>query len=203
MFVNFDIFMILSGTFNTLLADNEFIKHGDRTMRKLFSAFVLFVLLFSGMPVFAQTYEAQRTQQVQNALKTSDGLAIRNAVNKYSAEYKVDPYLVHAIILTESGYNKNARSHCGAAGLMQLMPATFKARNVGTNPYSIDQNVKAGTKHISGLLAAYGGSVPHALAAYNAGGANVKKGKPVPSYTRHYVNRVMHHRNIIKESVAI
>lgn len=82
---------------------------------------------------------------------------------------------------------------------MQLMPTTFKARNVGTNIYSIDQNIHAGTKHFAGLLARYDGNTFKALAAYNAGGGRVsKEGNGVPSYTKHYVNRVLKHQEIIK-----
>lgn len=177
---------------------NSVITLRERTkMKKIFSVvLVSCFLLCSG--VHAATYEQAKATQAQNALKTSNGVAIKNAVNKYSAQYHVDPKLIHAIILTESGYNHTATSQHGASGLMQLMPTTFRARNVGTNIYSIDQNVHAGTKHFAGLMARYNGSTAYALAAYNAGGGAVRKGSPIPSYTRPYVNKVMKHYEIVK-----
>lgn len=142
--------------------------------------------------------EQQKKAQIEKALNGPHGAQIKASVKKYSAIYKVDEKVIHSIILVESGYNKNARSSCGATGMMQLMPQTFKARNVGSNIYDIDQNIHAGTKHYAGLLAKYGGSHAHALSAYNTGGGNVRKGQPIPSYTRGYVNKVMNNMKVME-----
>ena len=53
-------------------------------------------------------------------------------INQCALEYGVDKTLVQAVIHAESGYNPNAVSRKGAAGLMQLMPATAR-RSVPTN----------------------------------------------------------------------
>lgn len=131
---------------------------------------------------------------------------------------KPEKALVHAIIYRESMFKLNALSHAGARGLMQLMPGTAKAtaRSIKT-AYSRDRlttdaryNVLIGSAHLEDLVDNYGGFYPMAIAAYNAGGGNVRKwieafGDPrkgdmdivdwvehIPIYeTRNYVQRVM------------
>ena len=150
----------------------------------------------------AQTLEQAKKQQVEKALSGPNGAQIKTSVKKYSNMYKVDEKMVHAIILTESGYNPKAVSSCGAKGLGQLMEPTFRARNVGNNIYDIDTNIHATVKHYSGLLARARGNHYIALAAYNAGFGYVDKYKgQVPPSIKPYVNKVFYHKAII-ETVA-
>jgi soluble lytic murein transglycosylase-like protein len=103
----------------------------------------------------------------------------------------VDPMLVRAVIQVESNYRPTARSHKGAMGLMQLMPAT--ARQYGLrNPYDPTANIAAGVQHLKALLDRWG-VVELALAAYNAGEGAVQKFNGIPPYreTRTYVTRVL------------
>ena len=102
----------------------------------------------------------------------------------------VDPMLVQALIHVESNYRPTARSHKGAMGLMQLMPATARQYNV-LNPYDPRANIAAGVKHLKTLIDRWGEEL--ALAAYNAGEAAVKKFNGVPPYreTRNYVSRIL------------
>src|SRR5690242_6026370 len=100
----------------------------------------------------------------------------------------VDPRFIHAVIWQESKYDVNARSHAGAQGLMQLMPAT--AKRFGCDDLSDPQsNVEAGTKYLGWLLKRFSGNVELALAGYNAGEGAVDKYNGVPPYneTRNYV----------------
>jgi len=103
----------------------------------------------------------------------------------------VDPSLVKAVALVESGFNPKATSAKGARGLMQLMPATAKQYGVSNlhDPY---QNLSAGAKHLRELLDQYDGNVTLALAAYNAGSGAVKRYGGVPAYeeTQQYVKKV-------------
>jgi soluble lytic murein transglycosylase-like protein len=113
-------------------------------------------------------------------------------VSQNSAAWQVDPSLVKAIIANESGFDANATSQTGAAGLMQLMPAT--AQSVGVrNSYDPAQNVAGGTRYLKGLLARFNGDVRLAVAAYNAGPGAVEKYGDVPPYaeTQKYVQRVL------------
>lgn len=170
-----------------------------RTMRQLILSTLLFLFLVGNItPAYSQTYEDSKKAQVERALKGPDGAQIKKSVNKYSEMYKVEPALVHAVILTESGYNKNAVSAHGAKGLGQFMDPTFRARNVGNNIFDIDQNTHATAKHLGGLRDKYKGNIYVALGAYNAGPANVSVDKPLPNYVKKYVNRVMYHKMIIE-----
>jgi soluble lytic murein transglycosylase-like protein len=102
----------------------------------------------------------------------------------------VDPLLVRAVIEVESGYRPRARSHKGAMGLMQLMPATARQYDV-KNPYDPKANIAAGVMHLKSLIDRWG--LELALAAYNAGEGAVKKFNGIPPYreTRNYVARIL------------
>lgn len=111
-------------------------------------------------------------------------------IEAVSQAHGVDPMLVRAVIEVESNYRPRARSPKGAMGLMQLMPATAEAYNVG-NPYDPKANIAAGVKHLKSLIDKWG--VELALAAYNAGEGAVKKFNGVPPYreTRNYVSKIL------------
>lgn len=63
----------------------------------------------------------------------------------------VEPNLLRAVILVESGFNPRAVSKRGAVGLMQLMPATATRFGV-SNPYDARDNVRAGARYLKFLL---------------------------------------------------
>ena len=114
-------------------------------------------------------------------------------VARAAAQQNLDPHLVHAVISAESAYNPRAKSHAGAMGLMQLMPATA-ARFGVSNAYDPVANVRGGTRYLRWLLNYFKGNVNLALAGYNAGeGAVVKYNYQIPPYkeTRTYVARVL------------
>ena len=109
-----------------------------------------------------------------------------------SRRYNIDPLLIYAQMHQESAFKKRARSHKGASGLMQLMPATARRFGV-TDIYNPRQNIDAGVKYMRWLLKKFNGDVVLALAGYNAGeGAVMKYGNKVPPYreTREYVRRI-------------
>lgn len=106
---------------------------------------------------------------------------------------KLDVALIHAVISAESGYNHLARSSKGAAGLMQLMPATAKRYGV-KNPLDPAQNIHGGARYLRDLVRMFNNDLHLAVAAYNAGeNAVVKYGNRIPPYreTMIYVPRVM------------
>ena len=174
-------------------------------MKKLFLLFaVLTIGLFNSCPTQGATLEQVKKERVQQSLATEEGKQIKKAVDKYSAIYKVDPLLTHAIILTESGYYRFAKSPCGATGLMQLMPATFKARNVGNDIYAIDTNIHAGVKTYAGLIARYKGDIYMATAAYNMGGGALDSyGGKIPSHGKRYVDKVFYHKDFVLNDINL
>ncbi len=104
-------------------------------------------------------------------------MPFRDAVLKRSREIDLDPAYVYGLIRQESRFIMDARSHVGAAGLMQVMPPTAKwtARKIGLTqfkPQDIsdrDTNIAIGTAYLKFVLDDFGGSLPMAAAAYNAG----------------------------------
>lgn len=111
-------------------------------------------------------------------------------IEEASERHGVDPRIVHALIEIESGYRPDATSPKGAAGLMQLMPATV-TRYAVADPFDPEDNVNAGTHYLRSLLDEFG--LRAALAAYNAGEGAVRRFDGVPPYreTRRYVSRVL------------
>ncbi|MGE5620277.1 MAG: lytic transglycosylase domain-containing protein [Sphingomonadaceae bacterium] len=103
----------------------------------------------------------------------------------------VDAHLVKAVVEAESGFDPLAVSSAGAKGLMQLMDET--ARSLGVrDSFDPAANLAGGAKYLRAMLDKFG-SVPLALAAYNAGPGAVEKYNGVPPYkeTRNYVERVL------------
>ena len=112
------------------------------------------------------------------------------AFQQAGQRYGVSPLLLASVAKQESGFQANAVSSAGAVGMMQLMPAT--AAGLGVNPSDPASAIDGAAQLLSGYLSRYGGSVPLALAAYNAGPGSVSQYGGVPPYgeTQHYVSNI-------------
>jgi soluble lytic murein transglycosylase len=101
----------------------------------------------------------------------------RDSVLRRSREIGLDPAYVYGLIRQESRFIMDARSTVGASGLMQVMPATARwtASKIGMSGFRVDQltdrdtNIAIGTGYLKLVLDDFGGSMPLAAAAYNAG----------------------------------
>ncbi len=101
----------------------------------------------------------------------------RAAIEHYSKEQGLDPFLVAALIRQESEFNIHSISPARAYGLMQVLPSTGHglAKHFGIRRFSsgelltADRNVQLGTYFFKTLLDNNGGEPEIALAAYNAG----------------------------------
>ena len=130
------------------------------------------------------------------AAKRSGDLAAERyetEIARCADNHGVDSALVKAVIKAESNYDNRAISRAGAQGLMQLMPATARLRNVD-NPFNPEQNIDGGVRHLKYLLSTFG-DTKLALAAYNAGENAVRRHNGVPPYpeTKNYVSTVLSH----------
>lgn len=107
--------------------------------------------------------------------------------------HAVSPRLVAAVVKVESGYRADAVSPKGAAGLLQLMPATGKRFGLAMDElFDPGLNLDAGVRYLKWLTKHFSGNLPLILAGYNAGEASVKRFGGVPPYreTRQYIQRV-------------
>ncbi len=111
---------------------------------------------------------------------------------KAAKTYGVDVKLLKSVARVESNFRADAVSHCGAVGIMQLMPRTAKGLGV-KDSYDPEQNIMGGAKLISQLLNKYDGDVEMALAGYNAGTGTVKKYGGVPPWksVHKYIGKVL------------
>jgi soluble lytic murein transglycosylase-like protein len=90
----------------------------------------------------------------------------------YAAAFEVPIELVEAVIQVESGWNPYAVSSKGAAGLMQLMPATA-IRFAVPDRFNIEQNIRGGVAYLAWLIRLFNGDLRLAIAAYQVGESQI------------------------------
>lgn len=127
------------------------------------------------------------------SLTSGSGIAdepVHELVQEIAGRQGVDPLLVHAVIHTESAYNRLAVSPKGAEGLMQLIPETARRMGV-SNSFNSRQNIEGGVRYLRELQDRYE-DLRLVLAAYNAGEGAVDRYRGIPPYaeTQDYVYRV-------------
>lgn len=138
-------------------------------------------------------------------------MPLREPVLAASRQAGVDPSTVYGLVRQESRFIMDARSHAGASGLMQLMPATARwtARRLGLDykPSMIndrDINLRLGTGYLQMVLDDFEGRIVLAAAAYNAGPSRPRRWRQGPELepaawietipfneTRDYVQKVV------------
>jgi membrane-bound lytic murein transglycosylase MltF len=129
--------------------------------------------------------EMKRIKQISNNTESAELKRFKQAIGlfeKYGAQYRFDPLLLAAQGYQESQLNQDARSHVGAIGIMQLMPATGKELAVGDIRVT-EANIHAGAKYLDVLMSRYFPDAHFsdrdrslfAFASYNAGPANIAK----------------------------
>lgn len=121
-----------------------------------------------------------------------DSALYDNDIWEIADRYQMDPYLIKAVIRTESAFNSKAVSRAGAQGLMQLMPGTAEELEV-EDPFDPRENIDGGTRYLKKMLETFEGNLVLSLAAYNAGPNAVMRAKGVPKIpeTVDYVSKVM------------
>ncbi|VWL89185.1 Soluble lytic murein transglycosylase [Collinsella intestinalis] len=142
-----------------------------------YRVFPLTVVLIFGLVSFAFAFAPSLL------FKSMYPLHYEDEITASAATHGVDPYLVAAVIRSESSWDPEASSHQGARGLMQLMPETAQdmvAKGlVDGKRYSYENledptvNIEYGCAYLSYLLTYFNGATDRAIAAYNAGMGNV------------------------------
>ena len=129
---------------------------------------------------------------------------IRALVVEEATRMRIAPSLALAVAHAESNFNPRARSHAGARGVMQIMPATARFE-YGIEPallWNPRINVRLGLHFLRRLLNRYRGRVDLALSYYNGGSAvgDLPNARVIPA-TRSYVARVerlrVHYRALL------
>ena len=139
------------------------------------------VAAFAAVAVYVWFKPPEAVQRIRYPLH------YRPIVTGHARNYHLDPALLAAVIDAESKFNADAKSSSGAIGLMQLLPDTAHGIALHTGGGNFhpdtdllvpDLNVRYGCwylQHLQQKYAAYQNSTELALAAYNAGQANVDR----------------------------
>jgi soluble lytic murein transglycosylase-like protein len=138
---------------------------------------------------------------------TQNRADVKKLVAREAARMNLPVSLALAIAHAESNFNPRAKSHKGARGVMQIMPATARGE-YGIQPHQLWNpriNVRLGLHFLRRLIDRYDGRVDLALSYYNGGSAVDRHGRHRPRvipYTRKYVSKVKrlqrHYRRQLK-----
>ena len=149
----------------------------------------------------ARQYAGSSRLRPASAAPSADAAELPRYVGRYAGpwlaparaaarRHGVPEDLFARLVQQESAWNPAARSHKGAMGLAQLMPAT--AKRLGVNPADPHQNLDGGARYLRMQYDTFG-SWRLALAAYNAGPGAVVKHGGIPPYreTQGYVRAIL------------
>jgi membrane-bound lytic murein transglycosylase MltF len=131
-----------------------------------------------------KSYNA-KIKELKNPTASADRKRFEDTLElfkKYGTQYHFDPLMLAAQGYQESQLDQNAKSHVGAIGIMQVMPATGVELKVGDIRIA-ESNVHAGTKYMDQLMTRYLGDAQFdesnrtlfAFAAYNCGPGNINR----------------------------
>lgn len=141
-----------------------------------------------GKSVTCSIYQPGRTGDAASTAAANP--EITELVRRIAREEDVNESLFLALVYQESRFNPCARSPAGAIGLAQLMPET--ARELGVDPYDMEDNLSGGARYLKQQLQRFGGNPKLALAAYNAGPGRVVTYGGIPPFkeTQGYVGAI-------------
>ena len=151
-------------------------------------------------------------------------MPFKEALETYSKERQLDPFLVAALIRQESEFNPQAVSRAKAYGLTQVLPRTGRevARRIGVSGFTPRRlfepefNMRLGTYYLKSLLDQWDGKIEATLASYNAGKSRVVTWLSMAQYeepaefiesipfteTRNYVQIVLRNADIYRRLYA-
>jgi len=161
------------------------LRKGSPQLKEVISDFYVNFIKKQGLAEYRIKQYMRRIKQISNNTDAADIRRFQQTIalfEKYGQEYNFDPLMLAAQGFQESQLNQSARSHVGAIGIMQLMPATGKQLNVGDIKIA-ESNIHAGTKYLDQLMTKYFPDARFsdvdrplfAFASYNAGPGNIAK----------------------------
>jgi soluble lytic murein transglycosylase-like protein len=147
-----------------------------------------------------QSFRNARPRPALQSLGSLGSSTFDNHIWELGSRYRVDPYLIKAVIRAESDFNSRAVSKKGAQGLMQLMPATARELRV-SDPFNPRDNIDGGTRYLRQMLDIFEGNLMLSLAAYNAGPGTVRRAQGVPRIpeTIRYVTKVLKQYRVYRD----
>lgn len=156
-------------------------KRTKRNAAALFFKIVAVIIVFLCIWSMATTL-------IDNFSKRAYPKMYSEYVERYSSEYSVPEEIIYSVILVESGFDKNATSHAGAQGLMQITPETYdwllylRGEEKSESLYEVETNIDFGTYFLSHLYKKFG-NWETVFAAYNAGMNRVSEWLENPEYS--------------------
>jgi len=152
----------------------------------------------------------QFIMKFSNSITETDAMKLAKLILDECDNYELDPYIVLAVIQTESNFTPKAVSSKGAIGLMQVMPRTgeyvakdrgisYTGRNSLYDPFV---NVKLGIHYLSFLEDKFD-TIENALAAYNYGPSKFANSKTLSTNPPKYVKKVLNFKNLLEEESII
>lgn len=162
-----------------------------KTRRSRAYNFLVFLLVTAIIIAVAVAAKNIITDLYDRHLRITYPLKYNDLVLNYAREFGIDPFLIYAIIDTESDFKPDSVSKVGARGLMQLMTDTvdwvaYRLDDDETDfsdAFDPDINIRYGSYLISYLLGKFDGDFDCALAAYHAGAGSVESWLSRPEYS--------------------
>ncbi len=134
--------------------------------------------------LFAEGWDADARLQENPFFRNSFPMEFDGWITREAKKNSLDPNWVRSLIRQESAFNYTAKSRSGALGLMQMIPPTvqevaqdlkYKNINLPDDMFNPEKNLIFCTYYLAKVLKSFGGNLPAALAAYNAGPTRIQK----------------------------
>jgi soluble lytic murein transglycosylase-like protein len=156
---------------------------------------------FTNVPTASRNYRVYLKERPKKNLASNITDLYDNVISEASKRHGVSFSLLKALIKTESDFDPRAVSSAGARGLMQLMPANIKTLKI-KNPFDPRENIMGGARYLKLLISRFGGKLPLAIAAYNAGPGVVEQYQRIPPFkeTQDFVHEVMKYYALLNKS---
>ncbi len=162
-------------------AEHDFVEAEIRVLLEIFGAerYVVPVEFVEQVRVYLQRYQSRDRRHVERLLNEyGEQMAI---VRNILAQYNLPPDLAY-MILVESAFLEDSRSHAGAAGIWQFMPPTARSYGLVVDAtvderFDFEKSTHAAARYLRDLILEFGSgnSVMLALAAYNTGPTRVRR----------------------------